>query len=114
MIRYLKSRASLAAAVSLLSRCDCRDDYLVICPLCQHSGPYLPLSFWIGSTYGIGLFWCKEDDILCIEPLLTAASLPLFWCGGGGPSFRFYIYILNDMPRIDPAFLTRGHASWTG
>lgn len=32
-----------------------------------------PFPSWIGSTYGIGLFWCKEDQTIS-DMLLTAAS----------------------------------------
>lgn len=41
--------------------------------LCQHSGPYR-LSLRIGLNYGLGLFWCKEDDIPSKDLLLTMAS----------------------------------------
>ena len=33
-----------------------------------------PFPAWIGSIYGLGLFWCKEEFF---DRLLTTASWPL-------------------------------------
>jgi hypothetical protein len=44
----------------------------------------------IGSIYGSGLFWCKEDDTLLRSLLLTATSFSA-WSRCGGPSFVAYI-----------------------
>ena len=60
--------------------------------LCQHSGPNHPISLVAmrDRTYGLGLFWCKEDERFSV-PLLTAASLFPKRCGG--PSRRVYMHV---------------------
>lgn len=44
--------------------------------LCQHSGPY-QLFLADLFIYGLGLFWCKGDETLLRDLLLTAASSPI-------------------------------------
>jgi hypothetical protein len=50
-----------------------------------------PFPLWIGATYGIGLFWCKEDQNSS-DALLTAASCLDRGSGCGGPSNCVYIF----------------------
>jgi hypothetical protein len=47
---------------------------------------------WIGNTYGIGLFWCKEDRTFS-DTLLTTASCLERGSGCRGPSNCVYIVV---------------------
>ena len=49
----------------------------------------IPSPLRIGTTYGIGLFWCKEDRTIS-DTLLTAASCLERGHGCRGPSYCVY------------------------